>query len=514
MIRAPGIVLITACSAFAQSTPVVLSLERLTLEPGSAHSLSVGSGDGLREGLVSVSLLGHYEHAPLVFRSEGARVGDIVRFRATAHLVAAWGVTDWLELGLQLPVFAQAGDDLSGAGLAAPAGFGLGAPLVRARVTGLREDLGRPFDLGATLAVALPVGTREALARDPGTGLSVSPRLGAGKRLGPLRVGVELGAEFREQPTFVAYSTRAPQQLTTLLSGAMTVSSLGALRGGVDVRATTTATDAPIAAVEVLGQVRWTLPRGLEVTAAAGPGFGRLAGTPAFRALLGLAWAPLGGAPCVEGLAYRGRDCPLLDRDGDGVANGLDACPELAGRESNAGCPLEEPPPQPAEFFFVERVDRDLDGVRDAEDRCPALAGSRALAGCPFDVSLASAEIDLADYLHQQIHFVFDSARLELDGDALEEAAQLLEAVPEGVVTIEGHTDAIGTRAYNLGLSRRRADAVRAALIAHGIAPERLQVSGRAFDEPVASNRRSEGRARNRRVRFLLSPREGLAHAP
>jgi len=71
---------------------------------------------------------------------------------------------------------------------------------------------------------------------------------------------------------------------------------------------------------------------------------------------------------------------------------------------------------------------------------------------------------------------------------------------PGWTVTIEGHTDNIGTDADNLSLSQRRANAVLAAVTAAGVGPDRLTAVGFGESKPIASNDTLEGRARNRRV--------------
>lgn len=74
-----------------------------------------------------------------------------------------------------------------------------------------------------------------------------------------------------------------------------------------------------------------------------------------------------------------------------------------------------------------------------------------------------------------------------------------------GSWTIVGHTDWIGSDAYNLRLSVRRAEAVREALIRAGIPADRLRAEGRGESRPVADNRTDAGRAKNRRVE-IASP--------
>jgi outer membrane protein OmpA-like peptidoglycan-associated protein len=100
------------------------------------------------------------------------------------------------------------------------------------------------------------------------------------------------------------------------------------------------------------------------------------------------------------------------------------------------------------------------------------------------------------------VYFAFASAELEPASDvALERVAALLARHPDWSFTVEGHTDSIGNAAFNLTLSRKRAEAVRAALIrSHGVAPGRLQSTGYGSARPRETNATLEGRARNRRV--------------
>lgn len=103
------------------------------------------------------------------------------------------------------------------------------------------------------------------------------------------------------------------------------------------------------------------------------------------------------------------------------------------------------------------------------------------------------------------IYFDTDKAVLKPESKpALDEIAKLLQKQPELKLHVVGHTDDQGGLDYNMGLSRRRAEAVVAALTSeYGIAASRLIANGVAYLAPVASNREEAGRAKNRRVELV-----------
>jgi outer membrane protein OmpA-like peptidoglycan-associated protein len=104
------------------------------------------------------------------------------------------------------------------------------------------------------------------------------------------------------------------------------------------------------------------------------------------------------------------------------------------------------------------------------------------------------------------VNFDFDKATIRPDAKpVLDEAVPVLERAPGVRVRVEGHTDGIGTDAYNQALSERRAGAVSAYLADQGVARERLQPVGRGEHDPVASNDTPDGRAQNRRVELEVS---------
>lgn len=103
---------------------------------------------------------------------------------------------------------------------------------------------------------------------------------------------------------------------------------------------------------------------------------------------------------------------------------------------------------------------------------------------------------------------LFDFDRYELRDGArrtVERIAEFLGEYEERQVLIEGFTDSTGSREYNMGLSERRANAVRQALINEGVGERRIRMRGYGPDYPVASNDNEAGRQLNRRVEVIIS---------
>ena len=102
------------------------------------------------------------------------------------------------------------------------------------------------------------------------------------------------------------------------------------------------------------------------------------------------------------------------------------------------------------------------------------------------------------------INFDLDSDHLRADAKpAIDQLLSALKANPSWHVGIEGHTDATGNAAHNLDLSQRRAASVKSALVAAGIATDRMTAAGFGQAKPVAPNDTAIGRAQNRRVELL-----------
>ena len=193
--------------------------------------------------------------------------------------------------------------------------------------------------------------------------------------------------------------------------------------------------------------------------------------------------------------------CPDNDNDNDGVADIADRCP-LAPETINDyrdedGCP-DTP----------EYGDRDGDGYTDNRDRCPDEAetfnGVEDDDGCPEKgrVSVEKGAIKISERIY------FETGRAEIQQRShslLDEIAQVIIANPKlKKVRVEGHTDNVGSDSGNLRLSQNRAESVRQYLVSAGVSTDRLDARGFGETYPLVSNDTADGRAKNRRVEFII----------
>jgi outer membrane protein OmpA-like peptidoglycan-associated protein len=112
---------------------------------------------------------------------------------------------------------------------------------------------------------------------------------------------------------------------------------------------------------------------------------------------------------------------------------------------------------------------------------------------------------------------LFDTGRAELNpgaGRTMDQLAQFLSEHKDRRVQIDGFTDSVGTDAYNVQLSQRRADAVKSALMVRGIDSSRIGTEGYGKGYPVANNNDSGGRQLNRRVEVVIGGDDGTGIAP
>lgn len=167
------------------------------------------------------------------------------------------------------------------------------------------------------------------------------------------------------------------------------------------------------------------------------------------------------------------------------------------------GCPGRELLARPCEV-----LDSDGDGVPDYRDKCPNTPAGQKVDkdGCPLAKPEPAAVPIPAPKMPtlESVNFDFDKAVIrEADIPDLDQAAGTLGQWGDVKVEVAGHADSIGGDAYNMGLSMRRANAVRDYLIGKGVAADRLIAKGYGESQPIADNATADGRFQNRRVELV-----------
>ncbi|MDR5775157.1 MULTISPECIES: OmpA family protein [unclassified Caballeronia] len=156
-------------------------------------------------------------------------------------------------------------------------------------------------------------------------------------------------------------------------------------------------------------------------------------------------------------------------------------------------------PDNASELIFVCGAPAQLVQPAAAEPAPPAVVDTATVA----PVAPAARKISL----DEKTNFDFNSAHLTPKAKA-----SLDQIISEGrgttfsSVSIEGHTDSVGSAPYNLALSQRRAESVLEYLKSHGLKANEFSMKGFGKSVPVASNATSQGRAENRRVEVTLNP--------
>jgi outer membrane protein OmpA-like peptidoglycan-associated protein len=207
--------------------------------------------------------------------------------------------------------------------------------------------------------------------------------------------------------------------------------------------------------------------------------------------------------------------CPDPDNDGDKIPDEQDECPDKPetynGFQDADGCPDEAP-------------DRDHDGIPDAKDKCPDKPenynGFEDADGCPDKgpalVQISDTGIKILDKVE------FATGKDVIQGTKSFKVLDAVAGVLNGhkdvwLVEIAGHTDNAGPADDNRRLSQKRAEAVMKYLVGKGVDPKRLAAKGYGPDVPVADNKTTAGKQKNRRVEFTIlksNKNSGVVAAP
>ncbi len=470
---------------------------------------------------------------PLVIARDGEVLHSIVRDRVDFGLHAAFGVWDFVDLGLDLPfVLHHDGARPSGEALGSA---GIGDLRVWTRVQALSQAR-HEIDLGLVATLIAPSGDPEAYRGLGEAAFEASLLLGrrfgafsfafsAGYRLAPERRVLDAVVDDRLLLSLGA--TWDPPRWPFSLQLAVHAQA-NAFAPFVVARETN---------LESVGGLTWYAVGELAVLVGAGAGALPGLGTPTVRAFASLGWGlgrpqpePERDEPPLRPPDDRDHDgiidaedkcptepedkdgfedldgCPDLDNDADGIPDAKDRCRDVAedkdGFEDEDGCP---------------DLDDDGDGIPDARDKCPrepeTKNGVEDDDGCPDELKVAldkeKGEIRVLD--EAIVHFDWNEAEVPEDYSAvLRQIAELLRHHPEiTLLTVEGHASGEGDAAYNLQLSRERASAVVGYLLHFGVPTERVVGKGYGASRMKVKAVGPKVNWVNRRVEFRVT----FAHA-
>lgn len=469
------VVLVSAGAASAQG----FDGQRYDPPAGAAGGLAVERPIVPRHLGFSFGLVGNYSYEAVVLRD---RAGGTIYGRALEHalsfdLLASIGLGNFAELALDLPLHAIYQGDSSAAGATASPGLG-DLRVVPKLAFSSRGAVN--FAFGAAVPFTVPTGNPGALRGDGSVTLNPQLLLGLRGR----SWGFSANAGFRYRPNGPALNVMG-NELTfgaafqmPLLPRSDLLDLMVEATSSFFLTPNTQAANLPVevfAGVGIKPHPDWTIDVG-----GAG-GITRGLGDPLFRVILGIRYNP---NPATD---YK-------DSDNDGVGDSTDRCPrqpeDQDGFDDDDGCPDN---------------DNDRDGVPDDRDECPDEAEGRAGDGdgCPEgEAYYEGGRIRLKG----KILFETGSSRIKPKSMRLvARVAAIMKEHPDiRRVRVEGHTDEVGPAMSNKTLSEHRAESVRKAIISHGVAPGRVTAAGYGESRPIAPNKSAAGRARNRRVEFVL----------
>jgi outer membrane protein OmpA-like peptidoglycan-associated protein len=504
--------------------------------------LGVLSARTALRGAWEAGLVIHHADDPLfVQNADGDRIARLVRAQTVADLLGGFSILDTLDVGVAIPLL------LSQRGEAVDGGFGVGDIRLVPRWRFLGDGR-QGVQLAAALDTRLPTGDRASFS---GGELRVEPRFVAETALGAHWLAVNLGWMFRPRDELAGLQVNDTLNLGVAADVEVTERwhLVPELAGGFSlVGGQVRYEELP---VELRAAARWMPAEGWMVQAGGGVGVVGGFGAPDWRLITGVTFRlPVARSDDRDGDGipddrdrcpdtpedfdgWEDEDgCPDPDNDGDGILDIHDRCPNLPedfdGWEDEDGCPDpdndgdgildgDDACPNHAEDFDgwqdddgCPDPDNDFDGIPDTEDRCPnepeTLNGFEDEDGCPDEGGLIRVTCEAIE-LGEAVFFETDSdVIMPQSFDMLNQVAGAL-AIADNIrlIRVEGHTDWRASDEYNLDLSQRRADSVRRYLMTRGVEGSRLMARGYGESMPIATNETEEGMAQNRRVELVIA---------
>jgi outer membrane protein OmpA-like peptidoglycan-associated protein len=444
--------LLAARPAAAVGDAAPIDLNRFHPAPGTGKILTIDMADVGGHIYLVPQLFLHYADLPLVYTLGGQREADLVRHRLTADLSLSLSLWKRLQIALAFPVtLYQQGEQAT-----LPTNIpGLTAPPQAA--TAGQEDLrllvkgviwrNERWGFGAVGDLAVPTGNANSYlgSRLPTFNLRLLGHVTWGRLSAALNVGWLFASteELVGVRTGMGLSYGAGAQVEIFRHAGGPFWLLAELYGLAHARfETPKESPAELIAAAKTAYKDWTFFLGL------GPGLSRGYGEPNVRVFAGASWSWQRPTPP--------KPPPVIP-------------------------PAPVPPP-------------DLKPC-EGED-CPDAVKK------PVSVVIKGPKLELSE----RVFFDFDKDTIKsISFELLDEVVKVLKVRTDlGKIRIEGHTDGVGSDEYNLDLSKRRARSVVIYLLEHGIEVGRLSYEGYGKRCPVDTNDTAEGRARNRRVDFVI----------
>lgn len=206
-------------------------------------------------------------------------------------------------------------------------------------------------------------------------------------------------------------------------------------------------------------------------------------------------------ATVVSGLVYAGSKAPngyVTDSSGNIVRNNYGECWHT-GTWTKADAIVPGCDGVAEKAAATSGSDNKSSNTANQSSAAPA-AADKSAASSPASAAAPVAASEKVTFETDAL-FAFDKADLQSEGKTkLEDLASKLQGTDIEIIVVTGHTDSTGPAAYNEKLSKRRANSARNFLISKGLPADRIFAKGKGEQQPIASNKTSAGRAKNRRV--------------
>ncbi|MBW2256466.1 MAG: OmpA family protein [Deltaproteobacteria bacterium] len=462
-------------------------------EPASLASgfIVTPSARQLSAGKVEAALIAEWGYRPLQLAAEQegvlVREEGAIEHLAAAHLRGGVGLTDWLQVGVGMPVLQIVSGQPSGLfDGASPESLAAGDLTAELGVRPVSEELG--VGIAVLPFVTIPTGSRATyLSHGKAT---FGGRVAVSGSAGPVHLAGFGGYRFAPSKDTLFGTVAIDDEV---LYGAGVGFDLvpDVVRLDVEAHGGTVVgsgrkllepdplTGRLHTAVEADAGLRYHHASGFLGIVGGGAGLTEAPGAPAARAFVTVGYVPFPAE---------------AERDPEPVA-----LPEV---------PLPEVEPVPELPDMAAVSDSDHDGIYDPIDACPdepeTFNGRDDEDGCPEQtrVIVQAERIVILDH----ILFFVGTAEIKPESYGIldEVTATLLDHPQILKVRVEGHTDSDGTDEYNLDLSERRAAAAVTYLVEHGVEADRLTSEGLGESRSIDTNETEEGRQNNRRVEFHI----------